>query len=77
MKFILLLILTIIFSYSISNDNKEPELWRFFRLKAGLTEEAAAAFMGNLYSGLKSDIYNIADHPNLDLADYMAQIRSG
>ena len=80
MKFMLLLILAIIISYSISNDN-ELKLWNFLREKTSLTEEGAAALMGNLYaqSGLKSDIYDIADHPKLGLTDseYVDQINSG
>ena len=80
MKFILLLIIAIIFSYSKSSDN-ELEMWKFLRDKVGLTEEGTAALMGNLYaqSGLRSDIYDIADHPKLGLTDseYVARVNSG
>ena len=80
MKFTLLLIFEIInLSYSINSE--EEKIWTFFIKEMDLTEEGAASLMGNLYaqSGLKSEYYDIADHPRLGLtlSEYIEKVNSG
>ena len=80
MKFTILIIFTII-NLSYIKGSDESIIWSYLTGVVHLSEVGAADLMGNLYaeSGMKSEYYDIAYHPQLGLTDseYVEQVNSG